>query len=78
MKAVDDATRIHRLRRRRHAHKRYHLLLPVIQEQTTFERILTFQTDGHVSVTHGLELGSDVHVGYTQAPTGRMTAQVVS
>ena len=61
-----------------HVYKRYHLLLPVIQEPTTFERILTFQTSGHASVTHGLELGNDVHVGYTQAPTGRMTAQVVS
>jgi len=59
-------------------YKRYHLLRPVIDEQTTFERILTFQTGGHASVTHGLELGSDINVGYTQAPNGRMTAQRVS
>ena len=50
----------------------------VIQQQTTFERILTFQTNGNASVTHGLELGGDVHVGYTQTPNGRMTAQGVS
>jgi len=61
-----------------HVYKRYHLLLPVIQGQTTFERILTFQTGGHASVTHGLELGGDVHVGYMQTPTGRMTAVGVS
>ena len=61
-----------------HVYKRYHLRLPVIQQQTTFERILTFQTTGHATVTHGLELGSDVHVGYTQTPNGRMTAQGVS
>jgi hypothetical protein len=61
-----------------HVYKRYHLLLPVIQQQTTFERILTFQTTGHATVTHGLELGSDVHVGYTQTPNGRMTALGVS
>ena len=61
-----------------HAYKPYHLLLPVLQERTAFERILTFQTGGHVSVTHGVELGSNVQVGYTQTPTGRMTAQAVS
>ena len=61
-----------------HVYKRYHLLPPVIQEQATFERILTFQASGRVSVTHGLELGSDVHVAHTQTPTGRMTAQAVS
>jgi len=61
-----------------HVYKRYHLLLPVIHEQTTFQRILTFQTGGRASVTHGLELGSDVHVGYTQAPNGRMTVVGVS
>jgi len=61
-----------------HVYKRYHLRLPVIQQQTTFERILTFETTGHATVTHGLELGSDVHVGYTQTPNGRMTAQGVS
>ncbi|HTP18553.1 MAG TPA: hypothetical protein VMJ65_03045 [Solirubrobacteraceae bacterium] len=67
--APDATTRVY---------KRYHLLLPVIEQQTTFERILTFQTSGHPSVTHGLELGSDVHVGYTQSPNGRMTAQSIS
>lgn len=61
-----------------HVYKRYHLLLGVIQQQTTFERILTFQTGGHPSIAHGLELGSDVHVAYTQTPTGRMTAEGVS
>jgi hypothetical protein len=61
-----------------HAYKPYHLLLGVIQQQTTFERILTFQTNGNASVTHGLELGSDLHVSYTQTPNGRMTAAVVS
>ena len=57
-----------------HAYKRYHLLLPVLRQQTTFERILTFQTGGKARVVHGLEFGSDVHVSYTQTPTGRMTA----
>ena len=61
-----------------HVYKKYHLLLPVLQERTTFMRILTFQTGAHPSVTHGLELGSDIHVGYTQAPNGRMTAKGVS
>ena len=61
-----------------HHYKRYHLLPSMIDEQTTFERILTFQTTGHPTVTHGLELGTDVHVGYTQTPNGRMTAQGVS
>ena len=59
-------------------YKRYHLLLGVIQRQTTFERILTFQTSGHPSIAHGLELGSEVHVAYMQTPTGRMTAEGVS
>jgi hypothetical protein len=57
-----------------HVYKRYHLLLPVLRHQTTFERILTFQTGGKASVVHGLEFGSDIHVSYTQTPTGRMTA----
>jgi hypothetical protein len=61
-----------------HVYKRYHLLPAVIQQQTTFERILTFQTGGRPSVTHGLDLGREVHVGYTQAPNGRMTAESVS
>jgi hypothetical protein len=61
-----------------HVYKRYHLLPRVIQQQTTSERILTFQTNGNASVTHGLQLGSDVHVGYTQTPNGRMTAADVS
>src|SRR5580704_11742934 len=30
-----------------HVYKRYHLLLGVIDQQTTFERILTFQTNGN-------------------------------
>ncbi len=61
-----------------HVYKKYHLLLPELQERTTFTRILTFQTGAHTSVTHGLELGANVHVGYTQSPNGRMTAQGVS
>jgi hypothetical protein len=61
-----------------HFYKKYHLLLPELDQQTTFMRILTFQTGAHASVTHGLELGTDVHVGYTRAPNGRMTAQGLS
>jgi hypothetical protein len=61
-----------------HHYKRYHLRLSMIGEQTTFERILTFQTTGHPTVAHGLELGTDVRVGYTQTPNGRMTAQGIS
>jgi hypothetical protein len=61
-----------------HFYKKYHLLLPELDQQTTFMRILTFQTGAHASVTHGLELGTDVHVGYTQAPNGRITAQGLS
>jgi hypothetical protein len=59
-------------------YKRYHLLLPVLRQQTTFDRILTFQTGGKASVVHGLEFGSDVNVSYTQTPTGRMTAQGIN
>jgi hypothetical protein len=61
-----------------HVYRKYHLLPRALDQQTTFMRILTFQTSGHATVTHGLELGTDVHVGYTQAPDGRMTAQGVS
>jgi hypothetical protein len=61
-----------------HFYKKYHLLLPELDQQTTFMRILTFQIGAHASVTHGLELGTDVHVGYTRAPNGRMTAQGLS
>ena len=61
-----------------HVDKPYHLLLPVLRQQTTFERILTFQTGGKAGVVHGLEFGSDVHVSYTQTPTGRMTAEGIS
>ena len=59
-------------------YKRYRLLLPVLGQPTTFERILTFQTGGKTSIVHGLEFGTDVHVSYTQTPTGRMTAQGVN
>ena len=58
-----------------HVYKRYHLLLPVLRQPTTFERILTFQTGGKASIVHGLEFGSEVHVSYTQTATGRMTVQ---
>lgn len=61
-----------------HIYKAYHLRLSVLEQQTTFARILTFQTAGRVSLVHGLELGGDVHVGYTQAPNGRMVAASVS
>jgi hypothetical protein len=61
-----------------HVYKRYHLLPGVIQTQTTFERILMFQTNGHPTIERGLELGSNVHVGYTQTPDGRMTAERVN
>ncbi len=60
-----------------HAFKRYHLLPPVLQGQTTFARVLTFTTDSRPGVVHGLEIGGEVHVGYTQAPNGRMAAQDV-
>ena len=58
-----------------HVYKRYHLLLPVLRQPTTFERILTFYTGGKASIVHGLEFGSEVHVSYTQTATGRMTVQ---
>jgi len=61
-----------------HIYKPYHLLLPVLERQTTFARILTFQTAGRPSLVHGLELGGGVHVSYTQTPNGRMTAVSVS
>ena len=61
-----------------HVYKPYHLLLPVLQRQTSFARILTFQTAGRPSLVHGLKLGGGVHVSYTQAPNGRMTAVAVS
>ena len=61
-----------------HVYKRYHLLLPELVQRTTFTRILTFQMGSNRGIVHGLALGSDVHVGYTQTPTGRMTAQGVS
>ena len=57
-----------------HRYKPYHLLLPVLERQTAFARILTFQTAGGESLAHGLELGSDVQVGYTQAANGSLTA----
>lgn len=60
-----------------HVYKRYHLLLPELTQRTTFTRILTFQTGSNRGIVHGLELGSDVQVGYRQTPTGRMTAQGV-
>lgn len=59
-------------------YKPYHLLPGVLHQQTTLERIFTFQTTGHAAITHGLMLGSAVHVGYTVAPNGRLLAQTVS
>jgi hypothetical protein len=61
-----------------HRYKPYHLLPRVLREQTSLERILTFQTRGHAVVTHGLMLGSVVHVGYTVAPNGGLVAQSVN
>jgi hypothetical protein len=58
-------------------YKAYHLLAGPLGEPTTLERIFTFQTAGQPGLVHGLQLGSDVHVGYTQAPNGRLTAQSV-
>jgi hypothetical protein len=63
---------------RSRSYKPYHLLLPVLERRTTFARILTFQTAGRPSLAHNLELGGSVHVTYTQAPNGRMTAVSVS
>jgi hypothetical protein len=61
-----------------HVYKPYHLLPGIVGEQTTFARIFTFQTGGRSSLVHGLELGGEVHVSYTQAPDGRITAVSVS
>jgi hypothetical protein len=58
-------------------YKPYHLLPGVLREQTSLERILTFQTRGHAAVTHGLMLGSAVHVAYTVAPNGSLVAQSI-
>jgi hypothetical protein len=58
-------------------YKPYHLLPGVLGRQTGFERIFTFQTGGHPSLSHGLELGGSVRVSYTVAPGGRLTAQSV-
>ena len=61
-----------------HVYKPYHLLL---RSDPAADHV---QAHPHVPdqrdaiVTHGLELGSDVHVGYTQTPNGRMTAQGIS
>jgi hypothetical protein len=61
-----------------HSYKPYHLLLSVLQRQTTFARILTFKTTGHAGIVHGLELGGPVHVQYTEAVDGLLTADGVS
>lgn len=58
-------------------YKPYHLLPGVLGRQTGFERIFTFQTGGHPSLGHGLELGGSVRVSYTVARNGRLTAQSV-
>ncbi len=59
-------------------YKQYHLLPGVLRRPTTLERVFTFQARGHAALTHGLMLGSVVHVGYTVAPDGRLLAQSVS
>ena len=61
-----------------HVFKAYHLLPRFLGEQTTFDRIFTFQTGGGPSIAHGLELGGDVRVDYTVAANGRLMAQSVS
>jgi len=58
--------------------KAYHLLPGILGEQTTFARIFTFQTGGEARIVKGLELGGEVHVTYTEAPNGRMTAVSVN
>ncbi|MBV9604965.1 MAG: hypothetical protein JO027_07660 [Solirubrobacterales bacterium] len=58
-------------------YKPYHLLAGVVERQTTLARVFTFQTAGHPALTHGLELGSVVHVAYTVTPDGRAVAQRV-
>jgi hypothetical protein len=60
-----------------HSYKPYHLLPGLLRQQTTLERIFTFQSTGHAAITHGLELGSVIHVGYTVARNGRLVAQSV-
>jgi hypothetical protein len=59
-------------------YKPYHLLPGVLRQQTALERIFTFETRGHAAITHGLELGGVVHVGYSVAPNGSLVAQSVS
>ncbi|HTX51489.1 MAG TPA: hypothetical protein VME40_19100 [Caulobacteraceae bacterium] len=61
-----------------HVYKAYHLLPRILGEQTTFARIFTFQTGGEASIVKGLELGGEVHVTYTEASDGRLTARSVS
>lgn len=59
-------------------YKPYHLLAGVLHEQTTLERIFTFvAARGRAAVTHGMELGGGVRVGYTVAPNGNLAAQTV-
>jgi hypothetical protein len=58
-------------------YKAYHLLARVIGEQTTFDRIFTFETGAHPTVVKGLELGGEVQVSYTQAANGNLTALAV-
>jgi hypothetical protein len=58
-------------------YKPYHLLPGVLHQRSALERVFTFQTTGHPAITHGLMLGSAVHVGYTVAPNGRLVAQSV-
>jgi hypothetical protein len=62
-----------------HRYKAYHLLPGVVREHTSLERVFTFETRGHAgALTHGLQLGSPVHVAYTVAPNGNLVAQSVS
>lgn len=61
-----------------HQYKAYHLLPGVVGEQTSLERIFTFETRGHAAITHGLSLGGAAHVAYTVAPNGNLVAQSVS
>ncbi len=62
-----------------HRYKAYHLLPGVVRQQTSLERVLTFETRGHAAaITHGLQLGSAAHVTYTVASNGNLVAQSVS
>jgi hypothetical protein len=62
-------------------YKPYHLVSGVLRQQTSLERILTFTLPSRrhaAAITHGLMLGSAVHVAYAVAPNGNLVAQSIS